>query len=98
MGKARQFRAIINFKGKERYDMSYVRGRIVQMAKFICTDDDGKEVPIGIVKWKVKEGRLIEEMILVRTSEKKFFKFLEKADNTYPGLVSEFEVVKSRKK
>ena len=98
MGKARTFKAIINFKGKERYDKSYVKGRIVQMAKFICTDDDGKEVPISIAKWKVKEGRLIEEMIRVRTSEKKFFKFLEKVDNAYPGLVSEFEVMKSRKK
>lgn len=98
MGKARTFKVIINFKGKERYDKSYVRGRIVQMAKFICTDDDGKEVPVSIAKWKVKEGRLIEEMIRVRTSEKKFFKFLEKVDETYPGLVSEFAVMKPRKK
>lgn len=98
MGKARTFKVIINFKGKEHYDKSYVRGRIVQMIEFICTDDDGKEVPISIAKWKVKEGRLIEDMIHVRTSEKKFFKFLEKVDNTYPGLVSKFEVVKSRKK
>ena len=97
MGKARTFRAIINFKGKERYDKSYVRGRIVQMAKFICTDDDGKEVPVSIAKWKVKEGRLIEEMIRVRTSEKKFFKFLDRVDDTYPGLVSMCEVSKSRK-
>ena len=98
MGKARTFKAIINFKGKERYDKSYVRGRIVQMAKFICNDDDGKEVPVSIAKWKVKEGRLIEEMIRVRTSEKKFFKFLDKVDDTYPGLVSEFAVMKPRKK
>lgn len=98
MGKARTFKAIINFKGKERYDKSYVRGRIVQMAKFICADDDGKEVPVSIAKWKVKEGRLVEEMIRVRTSEKKFFKFLEKVDDTYPGLVSEFAVMKPRKK
>ena len=98
MGKARTFKAIVNFKGKERYDKSYVKGRIVQMAKFICTDDNGKEVPISIAKWKVKEGRLIEAMIRVRTSEKKFFKFLEKVDETYPGLVSEFAVMKPRKK
>lgn len=98
MGKARTFKAIINFKGKERYDKSYVKGRVVQMAKFICTDDDGKEVPVSIAKWKVKEGMLIEEMIRVRTSEKKFFKFLEKVDETYPGLVSEFAVMKPRKK
>lgn len=97
MGKARTFKAIINFKGKERYDKSYVKGRVVQMAKFICADDDGKEVPISIAKWKVKEGRLIEEMIRVRTSEKKFFKFLDKVDETYPGLVSMFGVSKSRK-
>ena len=97
MGKARTFKAIINFKGKERYDKSYVKGRVVQMAKFICADDDGKEVPVSIAKWKVKEGRLIEEMIRVRTSEKKFFKFLDKADDAYPGLVSMFGVSKSRK-
>lgn len=98
MGEARTFRAIINFKGKERYDKSYVRGRIVQMAKFICTDDDGKEVPVNVTKWKVKKGILIEELIRVRTSEEKFFKFLEKVDETYPGLVSEFAVMKPRKK
>ena len=98
MGKARTFKAIINFKGKERYDKSYVKGRVVQMAKFICADDDGKEIPVSIAKWKVKEGRLIEEMIRVRTSEKKFFKFLDKVDDTYPGLVSEFAVMKPRKK
>lgn len=97
MGKARTFKAIINFKGKERYDKSYVKGRVVQMAKFICADDDRKEVPISIAKWKVKEGRLIEEMIRVRTSEKKFFNFLDKVDETYPGLVSMFGVSKSRK-
>lgn len=97
MGKARTFRAIINFKGKERYNKSYVKGRIVQMAKFICTDDDGKEVPINVMQWKVKEGKLIEEAIRVRTSEKKFFKFLDKADDAYPGLVSMCEVSKSRK-
>lgn len=97
MGKARTFRAIINFKGKERYNKSYVKGRIVQMAKFICTDDDGKEVPVNVVQWKVKEGKLIEEAIRVRTSEKKFFKFLDKADDAYPGLVSMCEVSKSRK-
>lgn len=97
MGEARAFRAIINFKGKERYDKSYVRGRIVQMAKFICTDDDGKEVPVNVTKWKVKNGILIEELIRVRTSEKKFFKFLDRADDAYPGLVSTFEVSKSRK-
>lgn len=98
MSKARTFKAIINFKGKERYDKSYVKGRVVQMAKFICADGDGKEVPVSIAKWKVKEGRLIEDMIRVRTSEKKFFKFLEKVDETYPGLVSEFAVMKPRKK
>ena len=97
MGKARTFRAIINFKGKERYNKSYVKGRIVQMAKFICTDDDGKEVPVNVMQWKVKEGKLIEEMIRVRTSEKKFFKFLDKVDDAYPGLVSMCEVSKSRK-
>lgn len=97
MGKARTFRAIINFKGKERYNKSYVKGRIVQMAKFICTDDDGKEVPVNVMQWKVKEGKLIEEAIRVRTSEKKFFKFLDKADDAYPGLVSMCEVSKSRK-
>ena len=98
MGKARTFKAIINFKGKERYDKSYVKGRIAQMAQFICTDDDGKEVPISIVKWTVKEGKLIEEMIRVKTSEKKFIKFLEKVDDAYPGLVSEFAVIVPRKK
>lgn len=97
MGKARTFRAIINFKGKERYNKSYVKGRIVQMAKFICTDDDGKEVPVNVMQWKVKNGNLIEEAIRVRTSEKKFFKFLDKADDAYPGLVSMCEVSKSRK-
>ena len=97
MGKARTFRAIINFKGKERYNKSYVKGRIVQMAKFICTDDDGKEVPVNVMQWKVKNGNLIEETIRVRTSEKKFFKFLDKADDAYPGLVSMCEVSKSRK-
>ena len=97
MGKARTFRAIINFKGKEHYNKSYVKGRIVQMAKFICTDDDGKEVPVNVMQWKVKEGKLIEEAIRVRTSEKKFFKFLDKADDAYPGLVSMCEVSKSRK-
>ena len=98
MGKARTFKAIINFNGKERYDKSYVKGRIAQMAQFICTDDDGKEVPISIVKWTVKEGKLIEEMIRVKTSEKKFIKFLEKVDDVYPGLVSEFAVIAPRKK
>ena len=97
MGKARTFRAIINFKGKERYNKSYVKGRIVQMAKFICTDDDGKEVPVNVMQWKVKNGNLIEEAIRIRTSEKKFFKFLDKADDAYPGLVSMCEVSKSRK-
>lgn len=97
MGEARTFRAIINFKGKERYDKSYVRGRIVQMAKFICTDDDGKEVPVNVTKWKVKKGILIEELIRVRTSEEKFFKFLDRADDAYPGLISMCEVSKSRK-
>lgn len=98
MGKARTFKAIINFEGKERYDKSYVKGRIVQMAKFICTDDDGKEIPISIAKWTVKEGKLLEEMIRVKTSEKKFVKFLEKVDDAYPGLVSEFAVIAPRKK
>lgn len=97
MGKARTFKAIINFKGKERYDKSYVKGRIVQMAKFICTDDDGKEVPVNVTKWKVKNGILIEEVIRVRTSEKKFFKFLDRVEDAYPGLVSMFGVSKSRK-
>ena len=97
MGKARTFRAIINFKGKERYDKSYVRGRIVQMAKFICTDDDGKEIPVNVTKWKMKKGILIEELIRVRTSEEKFFKFLDRVEDAYPGLVSMFGVSKSRK-
>ena len=97
MGKARAFRAIINFKGKERYDKSYVKGRIVQMAKFICTDDDGKEVPVSVAKWKVKKGILIEEAIRVRTSEEKFFKFLDRVDDAYPGIISMCEASKSRK-
>lgn len=97
MGKARIFEVIINFKGKGRYDKSYVKGRIVQMAKFICTDDDGKEVPVSVAKWKVKKGILIEEAIRVRTSEEKFFKFLDMVDDAYPGIVSMCEASKSRK-
>lgn len=97
MGKARIFEVIINFKGKERYDKSYVKGRIVQMAKFICTDDDGKEVPVSVAKWKVKKGILIEEAIRVRTSEEKFFKFLDMVDDAYPGIISMCEASKSRK-
>ena len=97
MGEARIFEVIINFKGKKRYDKSYVRGRIVQMAKFICTDDDGKEVPVNVTKWKVKKGILIEEAIRVRTSEEKFFKFLDSVDDAYPGIISMCEASRSRK-
>lgn len=98
MSKTRGFKAILNFKGKRaRYDKSYVQGRIFQMAKSICTNEDGTENIVRLGPWKMKHGQMIEYALSVRTSEAKFFEFLETVEKAYPGLVSEFDVSKKRK-
>lgn len=97
MGKARTFRAVMNFKGKRvRYDKSYVKGRIFQMAKFICTNDDGNDDVVRIATWKMKNGHVVEYLITVKTKAEKFFDFLDKVESTYPGLIKQFDATKSR--
>lgn len=98
MAKMRTFKAKLSFKGKDvLYNRSYVEGRIVQMAKFICTNENGEEVPVRLKKWKMKRGIVVEDLLSVTTTEEKFFDFLEKVEDSYPGLISEFTTGKSKK-
>lgn len=91
MAKKRMYTTVLDFGSAIPWgNPSYITGRVVQLAKMVCSDDGiGKDFPIRIQEWAMKKGKVTKKRIRFKTTPNKHARFMDLVDTYYKGLATE---------